>query len=185
MTADTPRDPFDDGLVWKDHLPLAWTALAGLPGEAERARVDVANEALLKSLSAFDDAPRIAEDSVDAVQQELLRLDLKLNLLLQIVGEALVAQRPLPEAVDLRLTALGAEWAGAGAADVWLELELFLAPSLPRPLVLFARVLPAPAPGLTRVVFEGMGEAVQAAFEKYLFRLHRRAVARRRAHRDA
>lgn len=184
MNATDNPDPLRAGLVWEDRLPWRWILLQASPDDALLARADAANEALLRTLAVLEEAGRpVEEPAADVPAQELLRLEHKLDILLELVTDILRRELDLPAPRPVRLTAAGAEWEAPpqGPPGGWGRLELFPSPRLPRALSLYATVLSDAPAGRLRVRFQGLGAATREALERHIFRQHRRAVARARA----
>jgi hypothetical protein len=110
-------------------------------------------------------------------------LDFKINLLLDLVGQILVSNRPRPTAVPIRFNALGAQWRGAsplpeaGATGV---AEIHLRDCVAEPLRLIGRVTNVTPDGQIKARFTPPGEIVADLLEKLAFRRHRRKVAESR-----
>lgn len=180
----TPGNPFGDGLVFDESLPLAWIA-CGPVESAELARLNVDNLQVLSAESSLDEV-RVQEalkDESPALVHELQRLEYKINILLRLTAEIAVRNKALPEARRVRLSAGGIEWFGSDApaagAGTGLVI-LYLNPTLPQALRLPARVAGEQQVGTSRVVrlpFVGLSEAVVDGIEKFIFRHHRRLVA--------
>jgi len=111
---------------------------------------------------------------------DLLRLERKMNLLLDLVGQILAANRPRPAPTSVRFNALGAVWRGtpplpeAGAQGI---LEVHLHDCLAQPLRLPGRVTNVTPDGNVKARFIPLGETVADLIEKMAFRRHRRQVA--------
>jgi len=111
---------------------------------------------------------------------DIMRLDLKINLLLDMVGQLLAANRPRPPAVPVRFNALGGMWRGtaplpeAGQQGV---AEIYLHDCLAQPLRLPGRVTNVTPDGQVKVRFAPVGESVADLIEKLAFRRHRRQIA--------
>jgi hypothetical protein len=119
-----------------------------------------------------------SEDSPYAM--EILRLDLKVNLLLDLVGQLLAANQPRPPASPVKFNAVGAMWRGTGTLPEAGEqgvLEIHLRDCLAEPLRLSGRVTSVAPDGQIKVKFLPMGEAVSDLIEKLAFRRHRRQIA--------
>jgi hypothetical protein len=178
------QDPLTHGLIYEDALPLIWRQLESIPGETQLARLNDSNEAFLRALSALEEHhPGYAEleDRFPIIRQELERLDLKLNLLMELVGHVLSRQMMLPEPVPVRVGAEGIEWRCERLPDrgSWVFVELYLRPRYPRPLELVGEVMER-SDKEVKLAFIGMSESVQDWLEKLIFRHHRRHIARRR-----
>jgi len=170
-------------LVYEETLPLRWQRLAARPSETEIHRLNDTALATLQAALAWDD-PSGAEAAEEGGlrAQELLRLELKLNLLLELFGELLIRQGLVPEAIPVRLTPEGLDWETAEppAPSDCLILSVYLLPGVPKSVDL---------PALTRTVqasdgryrihadFLAPAPSVRDYLEKLIFRFHRRRVA--------
>src|SRR5216684_6119434 len=96
-------------LAFQDVLPLLWRPLTSAIDRELTASFDERNLRLLQAWDAMEEHVPIekqkAEDAPYAA--EILRLDLKINLLLDLVGQLLASNRPRPAAVPVRFNALG------------------------------------------------------------------------------
>ncbi len=178
------QDPLAQGLIYEDTLPLTWRRLESAPGETQLARLNDSNEAFLRALSALEEHhPGHAEleDRFPIIRQELERLDLKLNLLMELVGHVLSRQMMLPEPLPVRVGAGGIQWRSGVLPErgARVYVELYLRPRYPRPLELVGEVTEC-SDNQVKLAFVGMSEAVQDWLEKLIFRHHRRRIARRR-----
>ena len=85
-----------------------------------------------------------------------MRLDMKVNLLLDMVGALLVASRPRPRAAAIRFNALGGVWQAAapfpelGSQGV---LEIYLRDCIAEPLRLVGRIASVGPDGRVKVRF--------------------------------
>jgi hypothetical protein len=167
-------------LAFQDVLPLTWRPMATAIDRELTASFDERNLRLLQAWEAMDlHVP--AEKVEDApYAAEIMRLDLKLNLLLDLVGQLLVANHPRPHPVPVRFNALGAMWRGTGTLPEAGEqgvVEIYLRDSLSEPLRMAGRVTSVTPEGGIKVKFLPMGEAVSDILEKLAFRRHRRQIA--------
>lgn len=169
-------------LAFEDVVPLAWKptpvpfdpALIG--SYADR------NLRVLQSLAALEEHGPIEKiDEKDGLAMaHIARLDLKLNLLLDMVGQLLLASHPRPKAASVRFNALGAVWQGAppypelGNQGV---LEIYLRDSIAEPLRLVGRIATISLDGRIKARFIPPGEHISDLMEKLAFRKHRRQVA--------
>lgn len=169
-------------------MPLAWhprrdgatTAFGGGEGST------LTLQSLLNAGDTSHKEP--GEDNAE-VMKEITRLDAKLNLLLELVGDLLVSIQPLPAPVSLRLTSREVSWVSQHASTPGTlgEIHVYLNPDLPRPVCLPGTVREAvPVPEGTRMVveFAPMSPGLDALLEKFVFQWHRRQVAGRRRGRD-
>jgi Atypical PilZ domain, cyclic di-GMP receptor len=163
-------------LAYEEVLPVNWSPLAAAVDATTAAGFSERNVRLLQALAAIEDHGVC--DKPDESTPDLARLDFKINLLLDLVGQLLVANRPRPVAVPIRFNAHGAVWrpplppaAGPGIAEI--HLRDFLA----EPLRLVGTVAKVSPEGEATVCFAPVGEPVAALLERLIFRHHRRQVA--------
>jgi hypothetical protein len=168
-------------LAFQDVLPVLWRPLT----TAERdvaAGFDERNLRLLQAWDAMEEhvAPEKQQSEDPPYAAEILRLDLKVNLLLDLVGQLLAANRPRPPAIPIKFNAVGATWRGTGTlpeAGQQGIIEIHLRDCLAEPLRLAGRVTNVAPDGQIKVKFLPMGEAVSDLIEKLAFRRHRRQIA--------
>lgn len=166
-------------------VPLAWRRLAGETGASPES-LNLSNEQTLRLLAAVEEFyPDGAEEH--SQNHEYARLELKLNLLLELVSELLAAHRSLPPSRPLRINAHGVEWSHVGndvpqVADRLL-VEVFMSLEVPRPLRLVAHVQQVQTVADEAIVtasIEQMSETMVDLLEKFIFRRHRRSIAHSR-----
>ena len=93
-------------LAYEEILPVGWAPLSGSMDAAAAASFTERNVRLLQALAAIEDHG--VSEKPDESAPDLTRLDFKINLLLDLVGQLLVANRPRPAAVAIRFNAHGA-----------------------------------------------------------------------------
>lgn len=156
------------------------------PVEASRLRLHaVQAEALLRALAVVEDGAR-TDESDPHVESAFRRLEAKVDLLTALVA-GIAAGHSTDPARPLQWSAHGARLV-ADAALPPLTPGLFRvqpAEWLPSPLVLPATVVAVEAEGSSGLHalwlrFEPLAPALEAALERHLFRVHRRAVAESR-----
>ena len=174
-------------LAYQDVLPVLWRALPGTVDPALAASCAERNLRVLQACAAIEDH-RTSEKPADEPSPELQRIDFKLNLLLDLVGQLMVTNRPRPTAVAIRFNALGAVWRGspplpeAGAQGI---AEIYLRDFLAEPVRLIGRITSVTPDGQIKARFAPPGEPVADLIEKLIFRRHRRQVAESRQPRRA
>ncbi len=181
MNPLTPEGSSNDGLRFQGLLPLSVTPLAELPGEAELAALNGANEALLAGLRSLNEKPEL--EDADQLHAEVRRLDYKLSLVLDLLSLLLQRTQPLPPAQAIVLESHRLQLAGPLPAAPCYRIELYLETAIPKPLRLYARSIgAADEPGASAsysLEFIGVGQPVQDGLDRFLFRQHRRQVAQR------
>ena len=155
-------------------LPLHMAAWVGHDA-TQQASCDFANLTLLNGLAALDKpAGELHADNPDSPQ--LQRLEAKIDLGLQMLGQLLNANSPLPTQQDVLLSAQALAWRSSTpppATD--LHLQLFIDSRIPQPLQLKAR-LDGQQGDYWVARFVDVPETVQDALDRAVFRWHRRQV---------
>jgi hypothetical protein len=173
-------------LAYQDVLPVLWRVLPGSVDQALAASFAERNVRVLQAFAAIEDHG--ATDPQDEQSPELQRLDFKINLLLDLVGQLLVSNRPRPPPVAIRFNGLGAVWRGtaplpeAGTQGV---VEIYLRDFLAEPLRMIGRITNVSPDGQIKARFAPAGETIADLIEKLIFRRHRRQVAESRHPRRA
>lgn len=197
MTASDSGSADASSLSYTDNFSITWRAVDHDLDDRHLAQVNASNEAFLRDLSivshggGLDSAGmdggglREAPELPEALGRELQRLDLKLNLVLDLVSSLVYRQAEIPPVSPVRLSASGLRWSGdVPAPGQTVFLELYLQRGLPKPLCCYAEVVSGPQEyeaAEARVRFIGLCGATRDWLEKLIFRQHRREVAFRRS----
>lgn len=167
-------------LAYEDVLPVHWRPLPREVDQAVFASFAERNLRLLQACAALEEhVPADKKQEEHAPHADIMRLDFKINLLLDLVGQILVANSPRPKPVSVRFNALGAVWESApplpqpGAQGV---LEIYLRDCLVQPLRLVGRISGG-SDNKVKAKFIHPGESIADLMEKLAFRRHRRQVA--------
>jgi hypothetical protein len=186
---DTPDTTLGDRIVFHGDLPITWQPVEHDPSRAKLAELNESNGSLLRLFSVLDEHLSETPDGNPEIQQAFARLDAKLNLVLDLVGEVLARQLQLPSPHQIALSELGVHWlepkpeALPARAGQKAYIDLYLKPAFPRPLKFFAQlgVSGRTEKGLRfSAKFLGVGEEVQDGLAKLIFRQHRRMIASQR-----
>ena len=181
-------DSFFQGLYYESNISLVWQIVDGLPADNELVTINEDNSRFLKALAALSEGAPDAGEELPQTAAELQRLDLKLNLLLEIVGELLANQRTLPAPTKVRLGHTGIEWLSEDCppSGAHVCIEVYLRSELPSPLKFHgvavltdAEAGSGSASRRVQVRFAGLNPALQDDLEKFIFRRHRRSIAQR------
>jgi hypothetical protein len=167
-------------LAYEDLLPVAFKPLSRPLGEAAAGALADRNVRLLQVCAAIEEQGAVErKDEASPHSADLMRLEVKVNLLLDLMGQVLAAQVPRPNPVMIRFNAQGAQWKTLEPPAVGMQglLEIWLRDSLPQPLVLIANITQVAADGLVKATFSPPGDATADLIEKLAFRRHRRHVA--------
>jgi hypothetical protein len=184
--SDEESHPLQDTLIYEDELPLRWQVRSDQRHSESMTRIAEKNERLLRSINLLAEQGHERSEEEGEHEAALVRLETKVDLLLDLFSRIGLEADGQPPTATLRLSAQGLEWLSAGEAPdegqviwVWLYLE----PRLPEAVQLPARVLkvaPEGAQQRSLVRFESLGESAQNLLEKLIFRHHRRQVAQQR-----
>jgi len=168
-------------LAYQDILPVAWRPLPDEIDPDLAASYAASNVRVLQAATALQEhGPLEKLDENAPYAADFMRIELKINLLLDVVGRLLAANQPRPPAVGIRFNALGATFQGApplprpGAQG---SVDIYLRECVVEPLRLIGRVANVSSTGELKVRFLPPGEAVSDLLEKLAFRRHRRQVA--------
>ncbi len=180
-----PLIPGATGLVCEDVMPLRCTQLTHAPTERQRIQCQEESEDILRTIALLDEHFPEAGEEHDIMAQGMQRIDFKLNLVLDLVGQMLTHHITLPESVSVSFNTEAIQWDGLSAPDVGaaVKIEMYVSRKYPRAIVLYGKVQAVqPLPGAFKVgvAFEGLSELVCDGLGKLIFRHHRRHVAHAR-----
>lgn len=178
---------FGDVLACEEVRPAAF--LAGRIDEAVLRSLGTRGESLLRALAVIEDGGRgdahPGPDQEQPADHAIHRIEAKLDLLTLLVAGVCAGDDADPLR-SLRWSARGARVAVDGPLAPGTAGHFRVRPAdwLPSPLLLPASVVAcdADASGAHRawLRFESLSPALEAALERHLFRIHRRAIAESR-----
>lgn len=176
-------------LAYADVLPVSFRPLAAPLDAVHAAAIAERNLRMLLACAALDEHGKHEKAADDAPHAaDILRIDLKVNLLLDMVGALLAASQSRPPAVPARFNPHGIVWEAAGpvpSAGARGLVEIHLKDCLVHPVSLEGTVADGPADRHVHVRFEPLPEPVADQLERLVFRRHRRQVAGGRTQRRA
>ncbi|HXC60432.1 MAG TPA: PilZ domain-containing protein [Steroidobacteraceae bacterium] len=167
-------------LAYEDVLPVGWRPLAK---PLDLTAVTVLTERNVRTLQVCatieEQGPVEKAEDKSMHSTDLLRLETKMNLVLELMGQLLAAQQPRPKAAPVKFNALGAVWRSQAPPKQGEQglLDIYLRECLAQPLTLIASVTQVSNDGQVKVAFTPPGEATADLIEKLAFRRHRRHVA--------
>lgn len=171
-------------LAYHDVLPVQWQPRERPLTRFELGAMEEANLLLLHTHLALEDHSPAEESG--ALAGEIARLDLKLNLVLQLLAK-LVSSERTPPPTTIQFNAVGASWTAVGVTTTTGTqglLRIYLRGSLPQPLDLPAEVTDVDG-STVRFKFEQLPESVAELIQRMAFLRHRRDVAGARKARGA
>lgn len=173
-----------EGISLYECLPFNWvSAKLGDINELDLANYESART--LQALAVFEEMPReMTSEATHHANAELLHLQVKVDVLLSLVGRLVSENAGAPLRHSLVLRGQSVEWSGPDAATA-LQGDTGYAVIYPNPALPLALRLPARVVGTVersntrwlRTRFENLSPAVAAGLEKMVFRRHRRQVA--------
>ena len=171
-----------DKLAYDDLLPVRWRPEVSAPSDVTAAHYAERNLRVLQACDALEEHGQLDKKKADddsPHSADLMRLDFKLNVLLDLVGQLLAQSQPRPTPTQIRFNAMGAIWKtgenlSTGSHGI---LEITLRDVIVQPLHLPAEIVTGADAGFTRVRFLALGENVADHIEKLVFRRHRRKIA--------
>lgn len=167
-------------LAYEDVVPVQWQPLPEPFDPALVGSYADRNLRALQALAALEEHGQIEKPDDSPYASDIARLDLKVNLLLDMVGQLLIASHPRPRATSIRFNALGAVWQGVGSAPPLGNqgvLNVYLRDCIAEPLRLVGRIASVTPDGRIKARFIPPGEHISDLLEKLAFRKHRRQVA--------
>lgn len=182
MTDNADTVVLYEELAFQDVLPVLWRPAPGPPGPETLASLSERNLQILQTCEALTDQGWVELEDNSPLATELQRLDRKLTLLLELVGQILTTNRPRPAPVAVCFNAHGAAWRAAGPAPAVGTagiLEIYLHECVAQPLRFPSTVATATAAGDIKVRFLPLEDALAALIAKAAFRRHRRQIAGR------
>ena len=188
MPADSTTDSDGPGLVYEDALPLAWQALDEQALAAgQLASLNAANAETLRAILSIEHSISEHGEHDAAVNAELCRLELKVDLLTYLLGQLLSRESPLPPGLPVRLSGRGIAWTGkhpTPAPGSMILVTLYLSQKYPKPIELPARVSAvepqAGGSAEVRAVFADLSERLRDDLERLVFLYDRRRIAQSR-----
>ena len=179
---NNPIEAIDSRPVYEDCLPLSWDTPDSKPDQAALLAIQNENEETLKVICSLDEAHLENDDPQSVHAQQLMRLDAKVNFLMDMVGQLLQSSLTLPSPSKMSLSADGIQWIDKRAPDVsdYIHVQLYLKVKYPKPVI-----LPALVRSVNKVEegyritseFDSLSAGVEEWIEKLIFRHHRRAIA--------
>ena len=176
-----------DVLTCKVTLPIKCTPLE----LGEVLQMDVITQANINRLNIIlnlnETHPHDLDEESPGLAREFQRIDLKINVILEMVGQLILQGGTLPEPVSINLNPHYIEWHESASSlelDQRVKLELFPDMRVPFPLVFCGKIESISAADNKqdniKIRLDPLDEPFLELLEKYIFRCHRRDVARMR-----
>jgi hypothetical protein len=170
------------GLSFSDNISIDWQSVEDQPDEAKLALVNESNESFLRAVSALGTfSSEGAEDDV-SLSAEIARLDLKVNLLLDLVSQLIYKQLDIPARTQVAISSNDIEWSAprVPAPEATVFVQVYIQHGTPKPLCFYGKVVSGAsqyAEDRAVVEYLGLSGSAQSWLDKLIFRHHRRAIA--------
>ncbi len=170
------------GLFFQATLPLEWIPLeeAGVPS----ASIEIANQNCLRIVMGMDEVTHETVDESTELNHELQRLDFKVNIILELVAQLASRDTELPSCAEIKLGHSALQWCSSKTPPLsgqTIQVKVYPDPRFPFPLILSGNVA-----AVTQIddgyqvmlEIKLQSELTRELLEKYIFRCHRRHIAK-------
>ena len=178
------------GLTFTDNISIDWKPVDHHPDDARLALVNESNEAFLRAVSALGAFSADGSEDEVGLSQEILRLDLKVNLLLDLVSQLIYQQLEIPEKSEVTISSTNIQWNATNVPvpGTTVFVQVYIQHGTPKPLCFYGKVQSSQEQfdsGLALVSYMGLSGSAQSWLDKLIFRHHRRAIAFSKSNRPA
>lgn len=184
LRAMDDSNSLSDNVYLQHELPVKINVLNSMPSNNKLVHMNEHNEKVLNQILALDGLSSESSDDDPELSSDLVRIESKLNLLLDMVSIIIEKDSSLPDKKNIILYASHIDWSQDSPhefpQDSWLELFVWLRSDYPKPFHLYGQVEYIPSAELSRVKYRGLNSGVVTLLEKIIFRHHRRVIAQSR-----
>lgn len=178
------------GLSFSDNISIDWRLVEDQPDEEKLALVNESNEGFLRAVSALGAFSSESSEDEVSLSGEIARLDLKVNLLLDLVSQLIYKQLEIPERTEVTISSTEVEWSAPSvpAPDATVFVQVYIQHGTPKPLCFYGKVISGAADysdGRAIVQYLGLSGSAQSWLDKLIFRHHRRAIAFKKSNRSS
>ncbi len=171
------------GLSCDVNLPLVWSLHAG-PASLSPS-VERSNQNCLKISLGLDEGMHEVPDENSELNQDLQRMDFKINIILELVAQLASQNIQMPANTDIKLGPKLIQWQtleNPPELGQIIEAKIYLDARFPFPLAICGSVVSVDlveTGGYLVVVEHAQSNSYSLELlEKYIFRCHRRQIAR-------
>jgi hypothetical protein len=170
-----------DKLAYEDLLPVRWVPHPKPVDDITAQHLSERNVRVLQACDALEEYGQLDKSKSDddsPHSADIMRLDFKLNLLLDLASQLLAQSHSRVAPLAIRLNSMGASWKSEAPPKPGEHgiLEVGIRDLIVQPLNLPAQGVSTDV-GDARVRFTSIGETVADHIEKLVFRRHRRKIA--------
>ncbi len=173
-----------DNVFLENEMPLKIIPIDNMPSDSQFVHMNSHNEKVLSQVMALDSFSGETEEDSET-SADIVRMEHKLNLLLDMVGILVSKDSDLPSKKKVIIYSEHIDWIQPRpfAEATIIELKIWLRPDYPKALHLyvhFENTGPLENAYLVRTRYLGLNECVVMQLEKLIFRHHRRVIAQSR-----
>ncbi len=170
-----------NALTFRTSVPLQWQALKELDVDAGLETWQTKNLKTISSMMLLEHPVREPLEDNSETSTHLLRLDMKINLVLDLLKQLMQSQQALPESLPIEMSADGITWAGKVFPEKGqlVLLDIYLCELYPLPLSLPAELRQS-SDSACHADFISLGEVLSDRLEQLIFLYHRRQIAESR-----
>ncbi len=176
-------DLFRDQLVFEGTVPLSIHCLDCMPDDEQLTLVNISNEKVLRMVAALDEM-HIDVHEEPGHAHDIARLEFKINMLMDLVGQVIERQLELPARRQVSVNAHGIQIESPELGDLapgqLLQVSTYFIDTYPRPVELIVSVTQSGADAVLAGQVVSLSEAVQDLLDRLIFRQHRRNIAQHR-----
>jgi len=171
------------GLGYSDEIPVDFEP-GDLPEGAVQDRINAGIVRIIRALTAFEDVAGDPAEEDSPLSHLMVRVEGKLDLLLNLVGGLVHRHVELPARHRVRVCVGGLEW--CDAPDGFTEGQTGIIVLYPQPAIPISLRVPGTVSGegteggqrLLMLEYFGLSSEARDLLSKYVFRHHRREIAR-------
>jgi len=170
------------GLSCELVAPFSWVVTDSLDSE-ELTLIERDNYSRLQIIQGLEESPETLDD-MPGLAQEIHRLDFKMNVLLELVALVATKDSPSPKPLSLVLSCEAIQWVTLQSppeVGEHVKMDLFVERRFPFPLILMGVVESVSSEASQSKVIAKLlphDESLQELWDKFIFRCHRRHIAR-------
>lgn len=184
MTSQTSHEPTQDRPALQLNVPVSLVRLSGSPDKAVLAQSGEVNSRLFKLFYYLDrQRSDLRHDESEDYPEDMFRLELKLDYLIDLVSSMVIVQNPKPDPIPIQLTTEYLSWQGVDMdlrPEEWVQAQLYL-PGIPHKAVELVGQMGADDITQTAeqtLFFKQNQEGGGDWLDRLIFREHRRHIAR-------
>jgi hypothetical protein len=185
MDSQSSNDRFSESISYCTRIPFSYKVITQAKSDTERNAERYANSVLFHVLLAKHEKNKLFEDGGSDTEDRFDLLEAKLDLILYLLGKYMASQQEIPSSQDLELSATGIRFTIADE-EIFdlkdtLQISLYLHAQFSQAVVLSAVIDSIYSHALGSIVtasFIDMDDQLRENMEKYVFREHRRSIAK-------